>query len=563
MLTHLWLVQPLAFARGGSSPNPLDAFDWAAPDLSPGGSGRTRVVPADTLLVDPETGEVSLKPAASITEILFKDGERIRPVCPFFELHGQWKANGERHEGPVTPAILAANGRTAADLHWRVQFGNGKAAHWTRADSDRVTADVTIPGNHVTPVELAGTSVAGDFPGLVPPGRSIPLGRVQLTRPTDDFPEFRLRFHPGEGKAYGPADLNDRIGRLTWPGPNDRQPPDMVDFVWAMLKANQQWEGFRLPAEQCILDPAACWPRYRLFTEADVGPALVGAIDQLVTVSSLAGDPSQLLRFLLGGATDSRDVRNLPPGLYARVTEPPNLFASVGMVDDFGDGIISCTLAGVGTATARIVSGPPDYAPDRRPVVSLADGLADRVLRHEVRDPAWVTDAREVTEAEIQELVARAFETMGLANIDATNDYFQIENRNHALREQVSAVDFARTADRLWTGAETMGDEARARLYLARDPRLAEPLPLSAFGRDAHRRNTVALFFRFLVVKDPDFMERWIREPAGPDRYYDRRMPGLMRGGDRMPLTLTRRQYDLLAQWVDSLGAAALERETA
>jgi hypothetical protein len=155
-------------------------------------------------------------------------------------------------------------------------------------------------------------------------------------------------------------------------------------------------------------------------------------------------------------------------------------------------------------------------------------------------------------------LVARAFETMGLANIDATNDYFQIENRNHALREQVSAVDFARTADRLWTGGEALGDEARARLFLSQDPRLAEALPLSAYGRDAHRRNTVALFFRFLVLKDPDFMDRWIREPAGPGRYYDRKMPGLMRGGDRMPLTLTRRQYDLLAQWVDSLGVDSL-----
>ncbi len=359
MLREIWLVQPLAFARGGSAPEPLDAFDWAAADLSPDGSGRTQVVPADTLWLHPETGEVQLKPASSIGEIRFRDGDRIRPVCPFFELHGAWDGANGRHEGPVTPAVLAASGRKLADLDWHIRFRNGKAAHWTQADSDHVVADVSIPGDHCQPVALPGTSTAGAFSALVPAGKSVPLGRVQLSSPTADFPEIRLRFHPGEGKAYGPTNLNERIAALKWPGAGDQKPPDMVDFVWQMLQANQAWQGFSLPAEQCILDPQAAWPNYHLFTEQDVGPALMGAIDDLVTVAALGGDPSQLLRYLLGGSTDLRDVRNLPPGLYARVTEPPNLFASVGMVDDFGDGLIQCTLPGVGTATARIVSAPP------------------------------------------------------------------------------------------------------------------------------------------------------------------------------------------------------------
>ncbi len=558
MLRQIWLVQPLAFARGGSSPTPCDAFDWSAPDLNPHGSGRTQVVPADTLIVDPESGEVTLKPGSSMSEVVFKDGDHIRPVCPFFELHGAWETDAGLVEGPVTPAVLAASGKTAADLKWQISFHNAKAAHWTRQDSDRVFAEVDIDGDHCQPVELKGISKAGKFPGLVPAGKHIPLGSVQLTRPNAEFPEFRLRFHPGSGAAWGPRTINDRIAALKWPGHGmgSSKPFDMVPFVWTMIGLNQQWEGFALPEAQAILDPDAAWPNYKLFTEADVGPAMLGAIDDLVTVAELAGDPSQLLRYLLGGQSDAKDVRNLPPGLYARVTEEPNLFASLGMVDDFGDGTIACTIGGVGTATARIVSGPPDFAPDRRPPVSLADGLADRLLRSEVRDPAWVGgDNAEVSDLEIAELIARAFETMGLANIDATNDYFQEENRHHAVRDKGAAVDLARTAEQLWTPRTPLEEDARARLFLANDPDWGEPLPLTALGRDAHRRNTASIFFRALTLRYPDFVERWIREPAGPDRYYDRKMPGLMRGGDRMPLTLTRRQYDMLAAWVDSLKA--------
>jgi len=59
------------------------------------------------------------------------------------------------------------------------------------------------------------------------------------------------------------------------------------------------------------------------------------------------------------------------------------------------------------------------------------------------------------------------------------------------------------------------------------------------------------------VLDNPDFMAKWIRVPAGPERMYDMRMPGLMRGADRMPLHLTRRQYDMLKAWVDARRARA------
>jgi hypothetical protein len=532
MLRDIWLVQPLAFARGGSSPEPLDAFDWGEPDLSPDGTGRTQITPADTLIVDRESGDVSLKPAAQTKEVIFKDNDgRIRPVCPFFELHGLWDENGREVAGPVTPAVLEENGKRAADLEWRVEFHNNKAAHWTKAQGDRVFAEVEMRGDCCTPQPLRGHSLWGAIEPLVPIGRHIPLGSVQLTRPNKDFQEFRLRFTPGEGRAYAPSNFQDRLANLTYPAEGENAPAGMLPFVWALVAANNKWKGFKLPPAQCFLNPNAAWPKYAMFSEADVGPAVFEMLSRLVSVDALVDDQSQLLRFLLGGESDSFDVRNLPPGLYARVAELPNLLASLGMIDDFGDGLISCELKGVGVAYA----------------------LTDRSRRADTRDIKWVSGANaQLAELEIQDLMDRAFETMGLANVDATDDYFQKENVNHQKRNRPSA-DEAWGNEKLWTDNTPITGERAAYMHLARDERWEDPLPLTSLGRDAHRRNAVRIFFEALVLKYPDFMKKFVRVPAGPDRSYDRKMPGLMRGGDRMPLHLTRRQYDLLDKWVQAL----------
>ncbi len=60
-----------------------------------------------------------------------------------------------------------------------------------------------------------------------------------------------------------------------------------------------------------------------------------------------------------------------------------------------------------------------------------------------------------------------------------------------------------------------------------------------------------------LLREQPDLIQRVVREPMTGERYYDRRMPAVMRGSDRHPLHLTRRQYDLLNAW-----AAALRSDT-
>src|SRR5262249_4768288 len=118
-------------------------------------------------------------------------------------------------------------------------------------------------------------------------------------------------------------------------------------------------------------------------------------------------------------ATD--DPRGLPGGQYAQ----DDSAVSLGLVDATCDGIISCWVDGVDEvkrAYARVVVSPPDYAPDRRPLVSLADGLKDRVGRHQVFERDYIEAHPAETERELCDLMERAFETMALINLDVVNN---------------------------------------------------------------------------------------------------------------------------------------------
>jgi len=93
-------------------------------------------------------------------------------------------------------------------------------------------------------------------------------------------------------------------------------------------------------------------------------------------------------------------------------------FQSWGCVDDTSDGLIVATLAVHGRrfrAAARVFTGPPDFAPDRRPFFSIADDIADR----ELPLPPVSTETFEVSKNEIVDLFHRAFETASLFNLDA------------------------------------------------------------------------------------------------------------------------------------------------
>jgi hypothetical protein len=161
-----------------------------------------------------------------------------------------------------------------------------------------------------------------------------------------DLDVLRLRFTPAAGEVYGP------------PSATSAQDPDAPSTSLAQYEI--------VPAANRILNPLATWCTFQPQAQPDQ-PEPPDTFDGVIDLP----DGSQ------GGR-------------------------SWGVVDDTCDGVVRVTVE-VGaerfSAMARITSGPPDFAPDRRPFVSLADDLADRELPAltdaEIADP--VTSLRSLT----------------------------------------------------------------------------------------------------------------------------------------------------------------------
>ncbi|WP_030723800.1 hypothetical protein [Streptomyces sp. NRRL S-237] len=462
MIEQIWLHPPLAFARLGPSPVPCDNYRWGLSDLSPGGTGKTVVEPRPSLDVAEDGTLTEREPEGD--RVRFKDADGFRPLCPFFEVHGAWTADGVRHTGPLTTDVLAAVGMELADVRWEVEVANLKAHHCTLSPGDRIEAGAELAGDDHLRRPLEGRSPQGADRPLVPAGRHVPLGSVQVPRPDDRFPELRLRFTPATGAVYGPTDLPTRSQR------------------------------FVLPTERLFLSPDAAWCEF----------------------------------------TGEGDPRTVPGGLFAGSREEDGE-KSLGLVDDVCDGLVTVTLQGGLSARARIVVTPPDFAPDRRPFTSLADGLADRVKRGEVRDPAYIAEHPQLTALEVRDLFERVLEAMDAVNVDAQNERATLENES--------------TAEEL--GLPT--GPARTRTFSPPEPLLGVILALTERGRRRHRRFVALEALEDMFREQPGLIERVIREPGSEDVWYDRRMPVSVRGSDAFPMHLTRRQYDLLVAWVGSL----------
>jgi hypothetical protein len=328
------------------------------------------------------------------------------------------------------------------------------------------------PGDRI----VASVDVAGDATGLHPLAGRSPA----------DAP-----------KPLVPADQHVPLGWVQPARPDTTFPELRLRFtpaagaVYGPTDLPLRSTEFELPPERLILNPAAAWAGFQL-----------------------AGDS-----------------RTNPGGLFAGASDTG---VSLGLMDDVCDGIVRCTIAGDVTAAARIVVGPPDYAPDRRPFTSIADGLTDRVGRGDVRDPGYVADEA-LTTREVRDLMERVIETMGNVNVDVQNDRAGFENEAIAAAQGLPS------------------EAARGQAFAVAEPLANVSLPLTELGRRHHRRFLSLEVFEDLLREQPDVIARVIREPMTGDRYYDRRMPAMMRGSDRYPMHLTRRQFDLLQAWTSQL----------
>lgn len=432
-ITAIRILPPLAVARLGSSPEPLENYDLELPDPV----GPRAIVPAESLTLD-ANGNITA--TRSTGPVQFRDDQhRIKPVAPFFELFAQLDGAGDWV--PLTVDLLGQHGLSTESVRWSAHIGNIKIHRRTGDENDKIEAKVGPFSDHaVHPLHGACNNFL--------PGETVPLGHVQLARPDGQYPGLRLRYTPAHGKVYGT--------KTAVPDPN------VVKAVYDPDKGH--WRGY---------------------SEPDSPP----------------------------NDYDGRKLTN-PAEIFAGYDQDSRHF-SYGYVDDECDGVIEAELD-TGGATlqtfARVAAGPPTFAPDSKPVRTVADELEQALHGPDAAaSPVEIEAAREI--------VRRALETVRLMNTGVLNQGGTTRGVGMA---RMDILDVNRQSAPIF------------------DPMVAESLAIRA----RHERVLLALESGSLV-----WFARVLREHDKVGDLTDdgrRMMPGMMRNADGRHLALTRRQVSMI-----------------
>jgi hypothetical protein len=172
-ILELRILPPLAIARLGSSPHPLENYEL---ELSENGLDFRRIVPASTFYVDAATGEIA---DARIPDVIrFRDGDHIRPVAPFLEVYAR---TSDGTFAPLTAGLLQAKGLATTDVRWTVEVGNIKAFRRTGDNGDKAIAKVSFSDHLVHALDATASNFL--------PGKVLPLGTVRYIKPNTRFPQ--------------------------------------------------------------------------------------------------------------------------------------------------------------------------------------------------------------------------------------------------------------------------------------------------------------------------------------------------------------------------------------
>ncbi|MFL6452130.1 MAG: hypothetical protein ACJ746_31355 [Bryobacteraceae bacterium] len=521
-ITGIYFLPPMTVARLGGAETPLENFTWVeSPNTH--GAGDTVIRPDTTLEVDDEGNIRVYLPSL----IRFRESTgKLRPAAPFFELWAKVlvdkKPDADR---PLTVALLHSAGGHLANVKFIVEVANAKAARRSGDPACSYSARAEVVANDHSRRQLLASSP--NQPGtkpLVSSDRPIPLGSIQVPKPAQgkdldvNLDVIRIRFTPARGEVYGPPSAGVAIA------PDTQRAHEIV------------------PPANRILNPDASWTSYN------------GAYSKYMNP-----EPSDTY--------DGADIGNS---------------VSWGVVDDTCDGVILAAVT-LGlrrfTAVARIFVAPPDFAPDRRPFLSLADDLVDRERS---------LDGNElVTQLEIADLFQRAYEASSLANLDAMRRRHLGENAGNGSSEDESTLPDGRPLPATNQTSMTAEDKPFAEKTAGPMPVTPEaPLPYSKTVAVAHsaladlesllefltrRADRVKLLLRppFGVIGELEEAPPAIPQPAyrdpriQRDLTHDMRMPPFMRDSDAAPLSLTRRQYHQILTLIDKLakGAEAVPAE--
>lgn len=524
---------PFAIARLGGSSIPLENYQWTD-DPAIHGASHTVIEPATTLDVLSDGSVLPYMPSL----IKFSDEEGLRPVAPFFELWAtvEYTAEDEAAEGsrvepgsqavvPLTSTLLSKVGGSLAGVLYTVHVANRKAARRTGDVANSFEGNVQVKGDdHQRRELLASTLPKPNQEPLVFSERPISLGHFHALRPMPrahldvNLDVLRVRFTPARGKVYGPPSA-----------------------VVAQSMNNARIFEIVAP-ENRILNPQSSWLRYNGDYATYMNPEPFDTYD---------------------GADQDGNI-------------------SWGVVDDTCDGLIRASVV-VGarryTATARVCAGPPDYAPDRRPFVSLADDLTDR--DEEPLSNETLRSSIAETRATAADLFERAFETSALMNLDMV--------RTRAIRDNASFIfpsgsaPTARaphTDDRSFTVADRpyADDRVTALIQNNGNPTPGNPLPFTTLVPLAHSQLAQADELLSFIRSKPERARQMLRpafgsvaelDPAADldsspspdhrdprierDLAHDMRMPPYMRDETASALSLTRKQYVELIRSIEIL----------
>jgi hypothetical protein len=224
---------------------------------------------------------------------------------------------------------------------------------------------------------------------------------------------------------------------------------------------------------------------------------------------------------------------------------------------------ISLTLPGAPgplVAFANVFAGPPDFGPDRRPFMSLADELNDRAADAAARSAAMTPAERD---AWVEDLFERVYETVSLFNVDY---YRASPNQGRAITLTGNRLAPQLVNDHVPQPTRAMGgrDALRNPRYTVEVPSNNELLPLSKHARRQHRAIADAQSLRVFIGLNPGRIESLVRAPFEVERTETAnsstmRMPPFMRQSNAGPLTLSSWQYELLMQWVASANTQPTE----
>lgn len=517
-IQRIFIDPPIAVGRLGGSTTPQNAYKWVE-SANPRSNADTTIEPDWSLVVQSDGTVEPVLPSS----LAFRDGPLIRPVCPFFEL---WASVGEPgsapatwEEVPVTPGLLTKHGIALNSLVIKVDAKNFKVSRRMQNPELQYGTfpPVEIRGDNHSSVPLLAVSPPG-VPAarrLIPANTNIPLGSVQVLKsrpqpspdrdngwtelvdgaPAVSVEVIRFRFTPARGEFYGPADAAklQPVSRGVLFAP--------VEPSRAFLNPGAGWQGFNAVVASTLDAPADT------YDGADVGR-----------------------NHSLGVVDDTCELRidiSLP--LPAPVNQ-------------------------VLTASASVFVAPPDFAPDRRPFLSLADELNDRAADGVSRTRSMSENDRE---AWIEDLFQRIYETLSLLNLDLWRREKAITLRGSRLSASAIGSDETSEPSKAMGGRDVLRNQSIPYPGAGRDIKL----PLTDYAHMRHRDLSDLDFLRNFVSQNPGRLATLVRrsfeaesgEVSGEIGTTTMRMPPFMRNSNAGPLTLAAWQYDLLMAWVNEV----------